>query len=197
MTRRARTPMLIVLEGLDGCGKSTVARLVAQRLGARLCKTPDSSLDGARAQIEETFGARSPALTLFYASTVLAASDDARAELERGRTVVLDRYWMSTLAYARASGRDIDLEGVEPRLLPADLTVFLHANRLVRAERLGSRCQLSDHDLLSVNPAGEAALLATYRALAAHRIAGRVLVLDSTKESARQIARRVCEEVRS
>lgn len=171
-------PLFIVIEGLDGSGKSTIARGLAADLGALLLQTPDASLRDARLQVEAYLGEGSPALTLFYAMTVLAASERARSAIVAGQSVVLDRYWASTLAYARVVGREVDLAGIEPLLLPADLTVFLHVERAVRAARMRAWGPLSDHDRLSLDPAGEAALFAAYRDLARARTSGRWMVLS-------------------
>ena len=40
--------MFIVIEGLDGTGKSTIAKTLATALNAELLATPDASLKKAR-----------------------------------------------------------------------------------------------------------------------------------------------------
>jgi dTMP kinase len=191
-----RTPRFIAIEGLDGSGKSTLAQHLAESVGALLLQTPDGALREARVQVEATFGAGSQALTLFYAAAVLAASERARRVLQEGRAVVVDRYWSSTLAYAVAAGREVDLAGIEPLLLPADLTVFLHVDRQVRAARLRARGPLSEHDLMSLDPYREASLLAAYRAMSQHRVVGHHLWLDATGSRTDQVATAVRQGVR-
>lgn len=43
-----RLPVSIVLEGLDGVGKSTAAKLLAQRLGAKYLRTPPDQMQQYR-----------------------------------------------------------------------------------------------------------------------------------------------------
>lgn len=129
---------LIVLEGLDGSGKSTVAAGLAQRLGAALMTTPGELLRGVRARVLQ--GLQTPvARQVFYLATVEEASEEARNHLSRGRSVVLDRYLLSTMVYAVQRGPSLRWPELEQRLLPADLTVFLDLPLPVRRQRLARR----------------------------------------------------------
>ena len=80
-------PALIVLEGLDATGKSTIARSLAQSLDAELMSTPPSELRGVRTYVDDLYEANGLASQLFYASTVAFASDRARALMAKGRSV--------------------------------------------------------------------------------------------------------------
>ena len=110
----ARTPgRLIALEGIDGCGKSTQARLLADRLGALLTFEPGATalgvslrallLDPERPAVAE----RSEAL-LMAADRAEHVAEVVRPALQRGEWVVTDRFSASTLAY-QGYGRGIDL----------------------------------------------------------------------------------------
>ncbi len=110
----ARAPgRLIALEGIDGCGKSTQARLLAERLGALLTFEPGATalgvslrallLDPHRPAVAE----RTEAL-LMAADRAEHVADVVRPALERGEWVVTDRYSASTLAY-QGYGRGLDL----------------------------------------------------------------------------------------
>ncbi len=105
---------LIALEGIDGCGKSTQARLLADHLGAALSFEPGATTLGAslRALLLD------PALPVVTAraEALLMAADRAQhvAEvlgpaLADGRWVVTDRFSASTLAY-QGFGRGMDLD---------------------------------------------------------------------------------------
>jgi dTMP kinase len=109
-TRRGR---LIALEGIDGCGKSTQAALLAEHLDARLTFEPGATpLGTALRQL-----VLNPALPSVEARTeaLLMAADRAQhtAEvieplLNEGISVVTDRFTASTLAY-QGFGRRLDL----------------------------------------------------------------------------------------
>ncbi len=147
-------PPFIALEGLDGCGKSTVGRLLAERLGCRLVHTPPAFLHGVRSRVEAHMTGH--ARRLFYASTVVWASEEARAETAAGNGLVVVRYWLSTLAYGEVEGDTPPGMGLlEASLMVPDLTVFIDAPASVRATRLASRGPLSPHDEMSLARAGE------------------------------------------
>ncbi len=128
-----RAPFIVV-EGLDGTGKSTLAAHLAERLGATLLRTPATELSTVRPVVDEAFAQSPVAAQLFYGATVVLASDRARTLLAQGTPVVIDRYWLSTVVYAACRDAHIDLSPVEPVLLRPDLTVFVDADVAVPAE---------------------------------------------------------------
>ena len=177
------TPVLIAVEGLDGCGKSTLARNLAGTLGAVLLRTP-LDLDSATRTAMEAHCARSAlARMLFYSATVAAAAIDIRAVLATGRSVVVDRYWLSTVAYHRVMGAPCSLDEVSEHLPLADFTLFLHAPLEVRAERVRFRGQATDADRWSLQPEPSRRIEALYRELGHHHIAGRFLELDASERT--------------
>jgi dTMP kinase len=99
--RRGR---LIALEGVDGCGKSTQARLLADALGTELTFEPGASRLGQvlRSLLLDSDGpprgARAEAL-LMAADRAQHVEEVIAPALEEGRWVVTDRYVGSTLAY--------------------------------------------------------------------------------------------------
>jgi dTMP kinase len=139
----------VVLEGLEGCGKSTQAALLAADLGARLTRETGGTETGAaiRALLAD------PANTHLSPRTeaLLAAADRAQhlAEvvvptLASGRHVVSDRSAWSSLAY-QAYGRQLPVDDVR-RLNDwaiggrwPDLAVYLLVPPPVLAERMADR----------------------------------------------------------
>jgi dTMP kinase len=105
---------LVALEGVDGCGKSTQAALLAKCLGARLTFEP-----GATALGRLVRGVLLGHDTLDldpWAESLLVAADRAqhvaemvRPWLEAGEIVVCDRFTASTIAY-QGYGRGLDLD---------------------------------------------------------------------------------------
>ena len=103
----------IALEGGDASGKSTQARLLADRLDALLSWEPGRTELGRRirdALLDAAIGdvhPRAEAL-LVAADRAQHTSEVVRPALEAGRTVVTDRSALSSLAY-QGYGRGLDL----------------------------------------------------------------------------------------
>lgn len=139
---------LIALEGGEGCGKTTQAARLAERLGALLTREPGGTPVGAR--LRELFldpevtdlAARAEAL-LVAADRAQHVAEVIRPALEAGRHVVTDRFLGSSLAY-QGYGRGLDLadvrrlsewatEGLAPDLVVLlDLAPGLAASRRTR-----------------------------------------------------------------
>jgi dTMP kinase len=178
-------PLLIALEGLDATGKSTLATLLAESIGAVKLSTPPAELRGAcRDTIDAAVKGHSLAGQLFYASTVALVSDQVRDVLAAGRSVVVDRYWLSTLVYNRLRPGAADLEAIEQLLLPADLTVLVETADVVRRGRLLQR-GATPSDRLALHRGAE--LAAAYRSVLSRPIAGESLVVDSTHTGPAQL----------
>ena len=103
-----RRGLFISLEGPDGAGKSTQARLLAaalRRAGQRvlLTKEPGGSKQSVpiRALVLDAKGALGPSaeLLLFLADRAQHVQDTLKPALDSGALVLCDRYSDSTLAY--------------------------------------------------------------------------------------------------
>src|SRR5882762_7072766 len=112
----------IVLEGIDGAGKSTVSRRLAKAIGAKLYRTPPPGFSATRRIIDAD--AELPSRFLFYLSSVVYASEAIR-KLIRQQHVVCDRYLVTTVAYHRAMGLALDLNLQNFNLIEPDFTFFL------------------------------------------------------------------------
>lgn len=169
-------PPFVVLEGLDGSGKSTIARALAQRMGWRFLTTPGEDLRTIRDEVVRALSASPAARQAFYLATVEEASEEIRALRRSGRGVVLDRYLLSTMVYAEQRGGSLRWRELEHRLLAPDLTVFLDLPLAVRRARLAQRGS-TDADVESLHAAFDAGVRAGYRRWGRHRVAGRFLPL--------------------
>lgn len=140
----------IAFEGCDASGKSTQARIVADRLGALLTREPGDTALGARVRsLLLDHGPGHPEVSV-RAEALLMAADRAqhvheviRPALAAGRTVVSDRYLWSSLAY-QGFGRDQPVEAIRQLsmyavdgLLP-EVVVLLRVPLGVVVERLRS-----------------------------------------------------------
>jgi dTMP kinase len=139
----------IVFEGGEGTGKSTQARLLADRLDALLTREPGGTPAGSslRAMLLDPATGRLDA----RAEALLMAADRAdhvttviRPALESGTDVVCDRYAASSIAY-QGYGRGLDPAEVR-RLsdwasdgLWPDLVVLLRVDAATAAARLGNQ----------------------------------------------------------
>jgi dTMP kinase len=107
--------LLIALEGIDGSGKSTQARLLAgalERLGREVVLTREPSEGRAGQELRRYLLGPSrhlsPAveLALFVCDRREHVAATIRPALKAGKTVITDRYYYSSAAYQGALGLD-------------------------------------------------------------------------------------------
>lgn len=131
--------LFIVLEALDGVGKTTLARDLAHRLGGVSMDTPGPELRAVSPTVLAGLGPDQDARCLFYAASVLALGRRARDLADTGTIVIMDRYWLSTVSYARTRGATVALDAVERSVPRPDITVLLTLDEDERQRRLHSR----------------------------------------------------------
>ena len=145
--------VLITFEGVEGSGKSTQCRLLAQRLASRgvdvvSTSEPDgTALGTAIRTLFEADGPPPMPLTqafLFMAARHQHVTQIVRPALERGAVVLSDRYTDATMAY-QGAGQGLALETVRDLnalatggVLP-DLTLVLDLDPAVGMARIGGR----------------------------------------------------------
>jgi dTMP kinase len=195
--------LFLSLDGIDGTGKSTQCRLLADWLRQRgrqvtLCADPGGTPVGEiirellldrRRQMEMACEA-----LLFMASRAQLTSEVIRPALAAGHVVVCDRYTLANLVYqGHAGGLDLGQLAAAARLatggLEPDLTLVLDlpveaalARRAGRADRLESR-ELAFHARVRDGFLREAA---------AHP--ERIHVVDAAPAVA-EVQERICREV--
>jgi len=114
MPRQPQKGLLVVLEGIDGSGKTTQARSLLRRLRYRGHKAVffREPTRGKWGRAIKKLAARADSLTpdeelnLFVQDRRENVEKNLKPALEAGKIVVLDRYYFSTIAYQGAKGID-------------------------------------------------------------------------------------------
>lgn len=178
--------MFITLEGLDGSGKTTQARLLGARLEAEgtevvLTREPGGTPLGEEIRNLLLHGgdvAPWAEAALYAASRAQHVEQLIRPALARGATVICDRYIDSSVAYqgiARGLGleRVLDLNLAAVGGLMPDRTILLEIGVAEAASRMG-------HDLDRIEREGDGfrdRVAAAYRDLA-QRFPARYVTVD-------------------
>jgi len=191
---------LITIEGIDGAGKSTLAGALAQAIAAHgerveLLREPGGVelSERIRALVKDpglAVSARAEAL-LYAAARAQLVQERVQPLLERGATVLLDRYVDSSLAYQGAA-RGLGVEhvrelnafatgGLEP-----DRTLLLRISPAAGRARQAGRDELPDR-LEREHEAFFARIAAAYDELAAAD-PQRIRVLDASLTPATVLA---------
>jgi dTMP kinase len=144
--------VFVTLEGVDGAGKSTQARLLSEALGPEtvLLREPGGTVAGERlrellkdASVELTPRAE---LMLFCAARAELVDQVISPSLAAGRDVVCDRFVDSTAAY-QGGARGIDpglvatLNAAAVRGCMPDRTILLRLDTETAVERARERCE--------------------------------------------------------
>lgn len=149
--------LFVVIEGLDGVGKSTIVRELARALNARgrpclAVKSPVGGYDRAAPYVSRRCDVTSK--YLFYLSGVKHTSERIRGLLQK-YSVVCDRWVYTTQAYHIAQGvpHVCDVAGMD--LLVPDHAFYLKVtDERVRRSRLLGRGVLKPGDEVVWQPGG-------------------------------------------
>jgi dTMP kinase len=149
MTLTRQRGRLIVLEGIDGSGKTTQARSLLRRLRRRGFKAaffrePTRGRWGREIKRHaRTAGSLTPEeeLALFVKDRRENVAKNLRPALAAGKVVVLDRYYFSTIAYQGAKGLDPGRirRMNEAFALRPDLVIFLDIDAPAGLGRIAGR----------------------------------------------------------
>lgn len=155
-TPRKRGTTLVAIEGIDGTGKTTLARNLATLLGAQHISFPDRTPGAPATQlIEDALHGRSELGQSPVAMALLFAVDRAtrRADLTRPGLTIVDRYTASSVAYTNAQGGEhvhtgwIGLtEHIKLQLPVPDLHILLDMPVNKAQQRLGRRTTTDEYE---------------------------------------------------
>lgn len=125
--------LFIALEGIDGCGKTTAIKNVAEqlrKLGIECLVTQEHQLDrDTGKRINDILTGRVPLVdpTELQKLFILDRKDHVehvvRPALNRGTTVLTDRYWFSTLAYGMLGGSMDEFISLHHALMGSDFLI--------------------------------------------------------------------------
>jgi len=152
--------MFVSFEGLDGCGKSTQARLLAEALAAEGADVVSTREPGGTPLGEEIrrlvlhgdHVAPWAEAALYTAARAQHVAEVIRPALARGAAVVCDRYLDSSVAY-QGGGRQLGLDAVLELNLAAvegllpDRTFLVEIDAQTAAARVGDRRDRIEQDL--------------------------------------------------
>lgn len=137
--------MFIVLEGIDGVGKTTIAKLLAEYVTdmgyvVHNLREPGGSPIGEsiRSLIKDsTMGAHLQPTTLAFLLNAARYENVViiRQHLSGGGVVIADRYALSTIAYQRPTQEHVDLTLMGMSGVIPDLTIVLDADPRVLSQR--------------------------------------------------------------
>ncbi|NXA15985.1 CMPK2 kinase, partial [Sapayoa aenigma] len=136
---------VIVFEGLDATGKTTVTQAVTDTLNGVLLRSPPACISQWRIVFDDE---PTPIKRAFYAAgNYILASEIAKASTQA--PVVIDRYWHSTAAYTIATETSGEVQDLPPAhdevyqwpedLLKPDLVLLLTVDPEERVRRLQHR----------------------------------------------------------
>ena len=148
MRRPPDLGLFVVLEGIDGAGKSTQVRWLGETLAAAgiphvISREPTDGPYGRRLRESATLGRLAPEeeLATFLADRREHVSQLILPNLAQGKVVVLDRYYFSTAAYQGARGfnwREI-IKQNEVFAPEPDILLWFELPPEVSQERIGAR----------------------------------------------------------
>jgi len=137
--------VFIVIEGLDGSGKTTQTNLLAKKLSENhkvLCTAEPSQgkigsfIRNGCLYEEKRLPTEAEAL-LFAADRIEHMQNEIAPSLAEGKTVICDRYIYSSLAYQGSVGLSLDwIKTINARALQSDFTLFIDVSPERVLERL-------------------------------------------------------------
>jgi thymidylate kinase len=153
-----KNPISIVIEGLDGIGKSTTVIALSNKLNAKIIQTPPKIMIPYRSFFTNTndIGLRKT----YYKLGNYISGNHIEEAINNGYNVVVDRYYASTIAYILGQSTK-DLSEISDELYrwpegmyKPDYMILLVMDEKDRIERLNNRDtqQTNEEIFLKQNP---------------------------------------------
>jgi len=128
----------VVIEGLDGTGKSTLVKALSIKLGFEAYKTPPSSVSHIRPLFDDSKTNRSVSRA-FYACANYICSDEI---IRISKPCVIDRFYASTSCYTlAANSKQASIQSFKwpDDLVVPTLILYLNLSEEERRKRLSKR----------------------------------------------------------
>lgn len=145
--------LLVAVEGIDGAGKTTIARMLAEHLRARgiavtVSKEPTTGSWGAQLRETAAKGRLSPEeeMRLLLLDRRQHVEEVIQPALLRNEIVILDRYYPSSAAYQGARGISVSEILLQNAFAPKpDITLLLDLEPTVGLTRIRARGDKPNH----------------------------------------------------
>ncbi len=176
----------IVLEGIDGAGKTTVSKSLARKIGAKFICTPPPGFSATRRIIDAN--AKITSRFLFYLSSVVYTSELIEEWIKKNH-VICDRYFISTIAYHNALGLKLSFDLNKMHLFKPDATFFLELrDENERQRRLKERKKYTNTDALLEDEKIRNKLITEYQKYPMMRI-------DTSSLSANEVVEKIRNQI--
>ncbi len=137
-------PLFVVLEGIDGSGKTSAISKVREHLeslGHKVMITMEPTKGAIGNLVAETDDLTPESEALLFTADRACHTKEISGWLEEGYDVICDRYYASTLAYQSASGLDRDwLYSINSKvIMEPDVHILLDIDPEVSLTRVDKR----------------------------------------------------------
>lgn len=181
--------MFLVLEGVDCSGKTSIGKEFAKKFpDFEYYATPPRRFLATRSKMDRD--ASDEDHYTFYRDAVFEASQEIETLRKSGKSVICDRYWLTTYVYHVVMGLKVDPNDFAHILQP-DLTVLLRVGTEVQDKRLGIR-GLSEGDRRMLS---RQHLLAETYELCCKALVSSLFVIDTDELTLEEVIERIAQNL--
>jgi len=151
--------LFVAIEGLDAVGKTTLAKLIAQKTGGVYYRTPPEIFIDECTQIDRNGVNFDEKRFNFFVRTVVYASSEIKKLTDENRIVIVDRWIWTTFAYHFAANRllrkkyENKMQDIMAVLLEPSLSILVHiGDEQIWLRRMGKRAASNCDQVILRNP---------------------------------------------